>query len=288
MKILVAYDGSMYADIAIEDLRRAGLSADTEALVLCVADRDQHGQFMEAEELAMRAADRLQGCFRQWNLKAEALHGSPVNTLIDAARNERADLIVTGSHGRTPVGRMFLGSVSLGLIHRAACSVRVARLGTSCGTGPIRIVVADDGSADAEAVIRSVAARPWPEQTEARIVSVVETFVPTHSGALEASTYAHDPAFKVIRSADDDRRARLQETVEKSAHALRRGGLTVAVSVIDGDPRREIVNEALRFNADCVFVGTRGLGSVDRLLLGSVSHYLMTHAPCTVEVVRCH
>ena len=54
-----------------------------------------------------------------------------------------------------------------------------------------------------------------------------------------------------------------------------------------GDPRRVLVEEAERSQADCVFVGSRGLsGSVERFMLGSVSAALVKNAPCTVEVVR--
>ena len=38
VKILIGYDGSKYADAALEDLRRAGLGAEAEALVMTVAD----------------------------------------------------------------------------------------------------------------------------------------------------------------------------------------------------------------------------------------------------------
>jgi nucleotide-binding universal stress UspA family protein len=56
--------------------------------------------------------------------------------------------------------------------------------------------------------------------------------------------------------------------------------------VIDGDPRREINAEAERWHADSVFVGARGLGALDRLLLGSVSGAVVNHAHCAVEIVR--
>jgi len=47
-----------------------------------------------------------------------------------------------------------------------------------------------------------------------------------------------------------------------------------------------ILAEAALSNADAIFVGARGLGRVERLLLGSVSSHIVTHAGCAVEVVR--
>jgi nucleotide-binding universal stress UspA family protein len=55
---------------------------------------------------------------------------------------------------------------------------------------------------------------------------------------------------------------------------------------MDGDPREVIVVAADLSKADAIFVGARGLGRVERFLLGSVSTHILTHAHCTVEVVR--
>ena len=57
-------------------------------------------------------------------------------------------------------------------------------------------------------------------------------------------------------------------------------------NVVEGDPRQMIIEEARGRNVDAIFVGARGLGRVERLLLGSVSTYILTHARCTVEVVH--
>jgi len=56
--------------------------------------------------------------------------------------------------------------------------------------------------------------------------------------------------------------------------------------VEEGDPKDVLLEEARNWNADAIFVGARGLGRVDRFLLGSVSSATVAHAPCTVEVVR--
>ena len=72
----------------------------------------------------------------------------------------------------------------------------------------------------------------------------------------------------------------------ESAKSLRDAGLIVSEMVVSGDPREVIIAEADRWNADSIFVGARGLGRMERLLLGSVSTYVVNHAHCTVEVVR--
>jgi nucleotide-binding universal stress UspA family protein len=63
-------------------------------------------------------------------------------------------------------------------------------------------------------------------------------------------------------------------------------GIKVTPIFTEGDPKEAIVNEARNWKASTIFVGARGIGRVERVLLGSVSSTAVTHAPCTVEVVR--
>jgi nucleotide-binding universal stress UspA family protein len=56
--------------------------------------------------------------------------------------------------------------------------------------------------------------------------------------------------------------------------------------VIFGDPRSVIVDQAEEWSADLIVIGSRGLTSLKRLLLGSVAQSVINHAPCSVAVVR--
>jgi nucleotide-binding universal stress UspA family protein len=55
---------------------------------------------------------------------------------------------------------------------------------------------------------------------------------------------------------------------------------------MEGNPRTAILSEAKAWGAETIFIGARGLGVLDRLLLGSVSTAVVTHADCAVEVIR--
>ncbi len=295
MKILVAYDGSSCADAAIEDLLRAGLPAEAETRVLCVAgdlgsspEKDAlgwQGGFSEAESLAEIAANRLQSHFPQWRTSIEVLWGWAPNVILELTKTWQPDLVSVGSRGRSPVARLFLGSVSLELVHKAKCSVRVARTRRSSIQDPIRIVIASDGSPQAEAVIRSVANRSWPEKTEARIVSVAQTVVPVRV-FLEGNLYAQEPVWSAIHELDRLERGRLEQAAQGASDTLRSAGVVISEMVLAGDPREVIISEADRWSSDSIFIGARGLGRMERLLLGSVSSYVVNHAHCTVEVVR--
>jgi nucleotide-binding universal stress UspA family protein len=300
MKILIGYDGSVSADAAIEDLRRAGLPEVAEARVLCVADGESlsiettvaaidgswRSKLAEAEALAEKARERVRLLFPNWTVCSEALWGSAAKVILDTCECWHPDLLVVGSHGRSRVARLFLGSVSLELIQKASCAVRVERRGAPADRrGPIRIVIGTDGSPEADTVIRVVCSRQWPRGTEAQVVSVLQSLVPVTT-LLEANTYAQEPAYSVIREADERMRFRLTNIAGEAANALCRAGIAANHSVIDGDPREVLLAEAERLDADAIFVGARGHGRMEQLLLGSVSSHVVTHAHCAVEVVR--
>jgi len=155
MKVVVAYDGTSCADSAIDDMQRAGLPSHAEGLVISVSNGecDPHGawndHFREAETRADSARNRIWSYFPNWVVFKETLWGAPAKIILDLSNSWQADLIVVGSHGSSAAGRSFLGSVSMDLVHKAECSVRVVRASAPSRTGPIRILIGHDGSAQA-------------------------------------------------------------------------------------------------------------------------------------------
>jgi nucleotide-binding universal stress UspA family protein len=289
MKVLIAYDGSSFANAAITDLRNAGLPEKSEALIVTVAHETWPGSLKEAGDCAKIGEVLFQTQFPDWKISSEALWGEPAEIIKKTVDHWKPDLLVVGSHGRSAAGRLLLGSVSVNLVHHAPCAVRVVRADTRKPGQNLRILIASDGSDQAKAAVEAVVRRNWPEGTKARVVSIVQTLVPPIPAlvpALEGRTFATEPAYEIIEAADEKERARLRDAAEAHSENLRRAGLDVSVVVLDSNARTEITAEAERWNADTIFVGARGLGAFDRILLGSVSSAIVTHAHCSVEVVR--
>jgi nucleotide-binding universal stress UspA family protein len=73
---------------------------------------------------------------------------------------------------------------------------------------------------------------------------------------------------------------------EQAAIAEAKGITTVKVDYKVGESREEICTAAKEWNADVVVIGRRGLRGFSEMLLGSVSNYIVHHAPCSVMVVQ--
>ena len=77
-----------------------------------------------------------------------------------------------------------------------------------------------------------------------------------------------------------------QETAQAAAKALESAGLRAKAKVLSGDARRALIDEARREKVDLIVVGSHGRSGVAKLVLGSVASHIVTHAPCSVLVVR--
>jgi nucleotide-binding universal stress UspA family protein len=305
MKVLIGYDGSDGAEAALDDLKRAGLPNDTEALVLTVADvflppedldegSEQFNQLAvvrrahehakaaikQARSRADRAAERLALQFPEWRISVECDADSPAWAIIRKAEEWSANLVVVGSQGRSAFSRFVLGSVSQKVLYESRTSVRIGRGRVDVDDSPIRLVVGVDTSPDALAAVDEIASRQWPAFTEVKLVAALDALM----------TLSPDPqtgdVMKWIDANDEKDLAWARSEFNKIAEPLRAKGLITTVSLTGDGPKRTLLNEAENWHADAIFVGARGTRGWDRILLGSVSSAVAARAHCSVEVVR--
>lgn len=290
MKVLIAYDGSAHADAALDDLCRAGLPRDVEAIIVSVSEcpasasaGEQAARILdEAKEFAASARNRVRSHFPDWKVRAEGIPGTPSQELMRMADEWEPNLIVVGSQGRSALGRLFLGSVSQKIATEARSSVRVVRRIAEKGKeAPLRILIGVDGSIGAERAVRAVAERVWSGATEARIVGVDDSVAPTRIAHILPKQTA------IIRRDNQEAAAKRRQMAKWAEDELRALGLRVAVAIEKGDPELVLIEEARKWDADCVFVGPHGADKPNETSgLGSVATALVTNAPCTVEIVR--
>ena len=317
MRILIAYDGSECAINAIEDLRRAGLPRNADVLVFAVdeilmpppssyefAALPNHAELLPRlrkavarsyerasqsllakRDLAHEGSHRLRSIFSEWRIFAEAVAGTPALEIVSRAHEWSADLVVVGSHGRSALGRLILGSVSHRVVNECRSSVRVARIREPFPDThrPPHLVIGFDGSAHSQQAVRAVANRTWPAGTRAHIVMAqkgadiirvtdtpLATDVATDRNEGEATTKLRISIEEAIK------------TLNATTH------LEVELRAIERDPKQALIRAAEEFDADCIFVGSRGesRGLFQKLLLGSVSTAVVNDAHCSVEVVH--
>jgi nucleotide-binding universal stress UspA family protein len=145
----------------------------------------------------------------------------------------------------------------------------------------MKILLAVDGSAGSEAAVRQVLARPWPPGSEVKILSVVEllTMVTPENFWVPESYY-----LRLEQSLQAQARAAV-ERAEAQFQAAN-SPLEVTTEILNGVAKDTIVEEAERWGADWIVLGSHGYRGLKKLWHGTVSHAVLAHAPCSVEIVR--
>lgn len=125
-RVLIATDGSRYGDLAAVFAGRlaklGGLPVSVVSVVRPQADEAQRAEGREAVERVRASLAR-----ESIDIEGALIEDEPASGIVAAARERGADLIVVGSHGRSGLGRLLLGSVSEGVIGQAECPVLVVK-----------------------------------------------------------------------------------------------------------------------------------------------------------------
>jgi len=146
----------------------------------------------------------------------------------------------------------------------------------------MKILLAVDGSECSDAAVTEIARRPWPAGSEVRIFSAAE--LPTR---LMASGDVLPP--RVAEDLEQAGRVQAEAAIAQALAMFRKQAgqeLSVTTAVAVDSARDAILDEAERWDADLIVVGSHGYRGYKRFLLGSVSQAIATQAKCSVEIVR--
>jgi nucleotide-binding universal stress UspA family protein len=226
---------------------------------------------------ARRAERRLR---RRWpNAEVVLTDAPPIQGILGQARRLGARAIVLGSRGLGGVARLVLGSVSRAIVRQASCAVLVVR---GPARMPRRFLVGVDGSPHARHALAFVAQLTPPPAGQVRLFRVVEAVRLPSTALLPQGVRA-----VIAREAGNLERERIaaaRRPLEAARERLARAGWRVRIDVRTGQPLEELL--AAASDSDVLVVGARGVGGVERLLIGSVAEGAVSRAPTPVLVVR--
>jgi nucleotide-binding universal stress UspA family protein len=206
--------------------------------------------------------------------------GPPGKLLCEIANEGAADLVVVGSRGHGAAASALLGSVSAELADHSPCPVLVAR------TPHIsRVLVATDGSPSAAAIPRVLGRWRILHELPFDVVSVAPRTRANSDYLITAWAPAMEPADPAF---EDPETIHQWRYVDAMIGELAEAGYSAAGLLRHGDPAHEIVAAASHMPDGLVITGSRGLGDLQRIMIGSVAHDVLLHSRCSVLVMRGH
>ena len=135
-KIMVGYDGTKFSDCALKEAMALAKGSAAKLLLVSAPEIDVEFQAMapEANELMEKKArtdlDLAAAKVKKAGLTCETkivVTTSTQEALVETAKKSKVDLIVLGTHGRTGLVRLLMGSTTARVIGHAHCSVLVVR-----------------------------------------------------------------------------------------------------------------------------------------------------------------
>lgn len=271
-EIIVGVDGSEGSRAA---LRWAARTADAKGVALRAVAAWQYparaatpagpAKLPGPDEMDQRTCDDLRALIREEleagadQVEVQAGRGPAASVLLGAAAKVDADMLVVGARGLGGFTGLLLGSVSQQCVEHAACPVVVLRGGSDVSDGPI--VIGLDGSEGADRALE------WTidlaEATGSDIIAVHAPGTGANNATLNAAR--HD--------------------LEQWCAPIKRHGMAHEIRIDSGDARAVIVQAADDADASLLVVGTRGLGAIQGLLLGSVAGYIVRYSTRPIAVI---
>jgi nucleotide-binding universal stress UspA family protein len=294
MKILLAVDGSDHSEGAARFLSRLKLVSADEVMITHVINFVPFLNEMEfyadtifrmKQEIAPKILDTYVEILKDTGaaLSTAVVEGDIDKSIIGAAVDSGADLIVAGAKGLKGIKSIIIGSTTRSIAHTSPVPVLVIKKTQWERSEKMKIVFATDGSEFADAAGKFIASIPFGDDSEVIVLNVIRSAV-------------HDIPERFVveiddRMKDDVARARTIEfaesdkIIQKSQEYLRDGFSRVEGLTKVGDPSIEILDVAEKHKADVIVVGCRGAKGT-KGKLGTISRDIVRHATCSFLIGR--
>jgi nucleotide-binding universal stress UspA family protein len=303
--VLVPLDGSPFGEqalpLALALARRCGATLHLVHVltpVVVYPDAVLANAGLEAQ-IHDRQKDYLDGVARRVAaistvpVRTALLDGAISPTLQDHVAAAGIDLVVMTTHGRSPLGRFWLGSVADYLVRHLNVPLLLVRPHDSApdlqsDPVPRHILVPLDGSALAEDMIEPAAALAALTEGSLTLLRVVRPALPSNFSLDSVGVGAGaQQLIDEIEKVHQQLMRQASAYLEGVADRLRSRNLVVRTRVgIEDQPALAILLEAKASGADLIALQTHGRGGLARLLLGSVADKVIRGAAVPVLVRR--
>ena len=293
-KLLLPVDGSTDADGAAQYLvQYAGALGASETIVLHVQPAENvpiHAadgsevQF-DLHDVGLKATRRVRDILDAARLPYRLVSqvGDPADVIAYIAETERVDEVAMGSRGLGQWEGLVLGSVAYKVIHRVAVPVTVVGA-TSAGAQPPattrgtvhRLLLAVDGSKHAVRAadyLCRLHKLGMPMEVE-----LVNAPAPIPTGYVRR--------FLTTEMIERYYREEGAPALRDAREALQSAGVDFNAHVVPGHAAEEIVQVAREHQCARIVMGTRGLGAVAGLMLGSIAYQVIHLSPIPVTLVK--
>ncbi len=206
--------------------------------------------------------------------------GNTTEEINRLAKDHAADLVITATHGRSGLKRLFLGSVTERLMRTLPCPLLVLKgaeedAPRSLSKFPFRkILVGCDFSAHSDEALKYSLNMAQEFESEFHLVHVVEP-----SGYRDLFELASQPAVDRIK---EDLYDMIKERLSERVPVDALNWISLKTQLLVGKPYEEIIRYAALNDIDLIAMGIRGHGMVEDLLIGSTTDRVIRRSPCPV------
>jgi len=281
-KIMLAMDGSSCSEAALKEAINIANTFNSTVIIINVVDIND--EIIKAspgllDQLIVRAKKIVKNAKEKMDeahIKSFAFvkEGDPHKTIPQMANEENVDLIVLGTYGRKGLRLLLMGSVVEETICQANCDVLIVNERMYTKGKYQSILVPYDGSKFSEIALKRACQMVKINQGEILVFYVI----PRYEEVLE---FFKTSWMKEILM-------REAETIIKSAQEIAfKEGILIKTKIEPEDHVDvRIVETAKQFKIDIIIMGARGLGNLDRIIIGSVVRGVIVNAPCPVLIAK--
>ena len=293
-KILVPLDCSDLAEIALPYAEELAGSMGSEITLIHVSESadgeydPMHRAYIE--KMVEITKHSIKKYFEKLSVKTIKVGsvffaGHIAEQIVDYAEEQKIDLIVMATHGRSGIRRWILGSVAAKVVSASEQPMLLIRAND---TSPKRrkkhifkkALVPLDGSKESESIISYIGELASKLKAEVMLFHVIAPvqFFSGIPGEASNQTYGPDEIDKIV--------AKKKGYLDTLGAGLKDKGIKTSSRVVVGEPAKDIISKADEIHADVVAMSTHGHSGIDRWTLGSTADTVLHGGNTPIMLVR--